>query len=166
MLSAFKLKLYAQVLFALLIVIFSSCEDKKVDTKAVKEEMKARAIKVIPEAKILEKAMLLGDELSNGFIFNSETREVLTPSNQGIPIVSKTSYALFNEKNDLVGKEKMLFEAYLYNSENDISSEANVQALAEEKSLLYTSPLISESRVIGMWSIVYLRKDIVQLIDN
>ncbi len=166
MLSAFNLKLYVQVLFVLLIVIVSSCEDKKVDTKAVKEEMKARAIKVIPEAKILEKAMLLGDELSNGFIFNSETREALMPSKQNIPIAAETSHALFNEKNDLIGKEKMLFEAYLFNSENDIVSEANVQALAEERSLLYTSPLTSEGKVIGMWSIVYLRKDIVQLIDN
>jgi hypothetical protein len=166
MLSAFKLKKIILLLSSAFLVLLISCEDRKIDTKAVKEEMRAREIKVIPEAKILQKAMVLGNELSSGFIYHSASNKADMPVKKEAKIQPKTSYTLLEGENKLKGKEKMLFEAYLYNSENGIISEANVQALIEERSLLYTAPLISEGKMIGMWSIIFLRKDIVQLIDN
>jgi hypothetical protein len=166
MLSAFKLKNYILLLSLGLLITLLACEDKKIDTKAVKEEMKAREIKVIPEAKILDKAMVLGNELSSGFIYHRASNKADMPVKQGSKIQPKTSFNLLDGENNLKGKEKMLFEAYLYNSENGINSEANVQSLNKERSLLYTAPLISEGNMIGMWSIIFLRKEIVQSIDD
>jgi hypothetical protein len=166
MLHAFKLKNSIHLLSLALLTILVSCEDKKIDTKAIKEEMKAREIKVIPEAKIFEKAIVLGNELSSGFAYHSLSNKIEMSEKLDGAVHSKVSFTLFDGENKLTGKEKMVFEAYLYNSENDINSEANIQDLTEEKSLLYTTPLTSEGKMIGMWSVIFLRKDIVQLIEN
>jgi len=150
----------------LLLFFFYSCEDKKIDTTAVREEMKAREIKIIPEAKILEKVLEVGTRLSQTFIYQPGTKsaEMKLPDWKGIE--PALSFTLFGIENNLSGKEQMLFEAYLYNSENDIKSVANVQDFPEEISLLFTTPIISQGKSVGMWSILFLRKTIVGMIDN
>ncbi|HEY9117786.1 MAG TPA: hypothetical protein VIN11_08165, partial [Roseivirga sp.] len=66
----------------------------------------------------------------------------------------------------LTGKAKQLFEAYDYNRKNNLSSEANVQQLDEGKTLLYTKPIIHNDSTLGMWSILFSRKEIVLSIKD
>jgi len=166
MLRAFKLKYLNQALSIALLFILVSCEDRKIDTKAVKEEMKAREIKVIPEAKILEKGMELGNELSSDFVYDESLNKAIMVTKEDVSIESVSYFTLFGADNSLIGKEKMLFEAYLYNSEKGITSEPNVQSLSSIKSLLYTKPMVSGGKTIGMWSIIFLHKEVVQLTEN
>ena len=111
MLRAFKLKYLNQALSIALLFILVSCEDRKIDTKAVKEEMKAREIKVIPEAKILEKGMELGNELSSDFVYDESLNKAIMVTKEDVSIESVSYFTLFGADNSLIGKEKMLFEA-------------------------------------------------------
>ena len=58
---------FSNFLWLIILSVFVACSDRKIDTTAAKEEMKAREIKVIPEAQILEKTKELGDNMIAGF---------------------------------------------------------------------------------------------------
>ena len=148
----------------LLMFCLLSCGDQKIDTTKAREEMEAREPKKVSEAQILDQAMKVGNEESNAFLVSEgESGLVFSLGNN---IDSKKAYYLFGEANDLTGKAKQLFEAYDYNRKNNLSSEANVQQLDEGKTLLYTKPIIHNDSTLGMWSILFSRKEIVLSIKD
>ena len=110
--------------------------------------------------------MELGNELSSDFVYDESLNKAIMVTKEDVSIESVSYFTLFGADNSLIGKEKMLFEAYLYNSEKGITSEPNVQSLSSIKSLLYTKPMVSGGKTIGMWSIIFLHKEVVQLTEN
>ena len=149
---------------ALIPMLLFACSDQKIDTTKAREEMEAREIKVVSDAQILEEAMKLGAKLSEQFSI-SETKDSLS-FNLGTDTVHQKAYYLFDEPNELNGKEEQLFEAYAYNKKNGLASEPNIQKLENGTVLLYTRPMVYKDSTIGMWSIKLNRKDIVLSIHN
>lgn len=144
-----------------LLVLFA-CSDGKVDTSKVQAEMKAREVKVVPEAKILERAFALGDSLlstvdqSKGLskawgVFKRWELEGIT-----IDCSIYSLKALYN----MVEKEKQVFDAYRYSAKNDQSAEPNVQRLPGEI-MVYNAPYTQDGKLTGMWSIKLPRKYII-----
>ena len=66
----------------------------------------------------------------------------------------------------LNGKALQVFEAYLYNRENDIESEPNLQKINNGIVLYYTTPMYADSVIVGMWAIEIPRKNVVLSIKN
>ena len=149
--------------FAFTTALLWSCGDQKIDTTKAREEMESREIKVVSDAQIIEQAMKLGGEVAEKFQV-SETEEGFEVA-FGTDSTYQSSFYLFDEANELSGKELQLFQAYNYNRKNGIASEPNVQKLEEGKTLLYTKPMSFKDSTIGMYSIKFSRKQIVLSIN-
>ncbi len=155
-------------LFVLVAFIFLfSCGDKKVDTTAAREEMEAREIKVVPEAKVIERALQLGDSLvakMNQDSAMTQSGDVYQSWNMSGTKISSTAYLMF--KTYAMGeKETEVFQAYEYSAKNSIEVEPNIQTLPEAM-VLYNAPIIENDKLVGMWSIHLPRKYIVLSIKD
>lgn len=148
----------------LLMFCLLGCGDQKIDTTKAREEMEAREPKKVSDAQILDQAMKVGNEIAQSFKVTESDKGLVFSLAERANL--KTGYYLFGEANDLNGKAKQLFEAYEYNRNNNLKSEANVQPLDEGKTLLYTQPIIYNDSTLGMWSILFSRKEIVLSIKN
>tara|TARA_R110001599_G_scaffold160515_5_gene348330 strand:- start:431 stop:898 length:468 start_codon:yes stop_codon:yes gene_type:complete len=148
-----KLSIVILALFAF------NCSNQKVDTKKALQDMKSQEIQIVSDAEIIETAMAIGDSLSTTLSFTMDGEKViLTPIENNIAEIVGLA---FNEENTLKGKEKAIYEAYQYNSQNDIKSPANVQFLDDTHFVLYTSAMVAEGQEVGMWLIKIPRKTIV-----
>ena len=145
-----------------LLICLCACNQGKVDTSGLQEEMKAREIRVIPEAKITETAYALGDSLVAGLnvaeALAMPGKTFKTWDVKGVKIEC-TAYA-FSQENALEGKEAQVFEAYQYNAENKLEGDPNIQKLPNEV-LVYNAPIKTEGQAGGMWSIRMPRKYVV-----
>ena len=159
----------------LILLVLGACSDKKVDTTFIQKEMKAREVKVVPEAKILQTAMSIGNriakELQNipfGEHTNTGLIEYNEPVQQKLLLedISIRALSFESETQSMHEKERQLLEAYLYNIENGLPLEANVQQLNEGETLLYTVPLVREGSPLGMWSVKIPRKTVVLSIED
>lgn len=149
-----------------LFVLFA-CSDGKVDTSKVKAEMKAREVKVVPEAKILERAFQLGDSLLNTLDKSkglSKAWGVFKRWELDDITIDCSIYSLKAVYN-MEEKEKQVFDAYRYSAQNDQPAEANVQRLPGEI-MVYNAPFSPEGKLKGMWSIKLPRKYIVLSIEE
>ena len=159
----------------LLLLVLASCADKKVDTTSIKKEMKAREVKVIPEGKILQTAMSIGNQIVK------ELKNISPEENANIGLadhsqriqqklslenVSIRALSFKDETQTMHEKEHQILEAYLYNVENNIPLEANIQPLNKGETLLYTAPLSEDGNAMGMWSIKIPRKTVVLSIED
>jgi len=148
-----KLSIIILALFAF------NCSNQKVDTKKALQDMKSQEIQVVSDVQIIEKAKQMGDSISAKLKVNFEDEKVTWTAIksgeievQGLP---------FNGENNLEGKGKAIYQAYQYNSQNDIKSPANVQFLEDSHFVLYTSAMVAEGKELGMWFIKIPRKTIV-----
>lgn len=148
-----KLSIIILALFAF------NCSNQKVDTKKALQDMKSQEIQVVSDAQIIEKAKQMGDSISAKLKVNFEGQKVIWAATESGDI--ETKGLPFNEENNLEGKGRAIYEAYLYNSENDIKSPANVQFLEDTHFVLYTSAMVVEGKEVGMWFIKIPRKTIV-----
>lgn len=148
-----KLSIIILALFAF------NCSNQKVDTKKALQDIKSQEIQVVSDAEIIEKAMAMGDSISAIMNITVEGEKVSwTPKSfNDIQVVGLP----FNEEAELSGKEKSIYQAYQYNSQNDIKSPANVQFLEDTHFILYTAAMKVQDEEIGMWSIKIPRKAIV-----
>jgi len=152
-------------LFALLIL--ASCGNGKVDTSKLQEEMKAREIRVIPEATIVEKALSLGDSLVK--VLNAT--EAMAKAGEAVKTwevaevsFSATAYAL-NGSYQLTEKLAGVLAAYQYNAENNLSADPNTQDLPGDI-IAYNAPILLEGQLVGMWSLKLPRKYVILSIQN
>ncbi len=147
-----------------------SCGNQKIDTTKAREEMEDREIKVVSDAEIIERAMEIGKLLSENFklevILEPFSDTYVINTDFGPDSVYQKHRYLFDDPEDLSGKRLQIFEAYLYNRENGIVSEANIQKLDDGKMLYYTSPMKADSIVVGMWAIEIPRKKVVLSIKD
>jgi len=158
------------LLLATLIITATSCGDQKIDTTKAREEMENREIKVVSDAEIVERAMEMGKAIAQDFMVTvvreplSET-DVINTDFGPDSIYQKHRY-FFDDPEDLNGKALQVFEAYLYNRENDIESEPNLQKINNGIVLYYTTPMYADSVIVGMWAIEIPRKNVVLSIKN
>ncbi len=158
------------LLLTTLVFITVSCGNQKIDTTKAREEMEDREIKVVSDAEIIERAMEIGKILTEEFklevIPEPLSGTYVINTDFGPDSVYQKHRYLFDDPEDLSGKRLQVFEAYLYNRENGIVSEANIQKLDDGKMLYYTSPMIADSIVVGMWAIEIPRKKVVLSIKD
>lgn len=158
------------LVFGVLITALVSCGDQKIDTTKARQEMEDREIRVLSEADILERAMEIGLELSKDFAIEvvpepfTETYVINTEF--GPDSVYKKHRYFFDDPEDLAGKPLQVFEAYLYNRENGLASDPNIQKLDGGKMLYFTLPMYADSVSVGMWAIEIPRKKVVLSIKN
>jgi len=135
------------------------CSNQKVDTKSAFKDMKNQEIQVVSDAEIIEMAMQIGDSLAAQLEVSTDGEIVSwnSPDMEDILVVGLP----FNQENILKGKERAMFEAYLYNTKNDIQSSPNVQFLEDPKFVLYSTAMLANGQELGMWSIKIPRKAIV-----
>lgn len=148
-----------------------SCGDQKIDTTQAKAEMEAREIRIVSDAKIQEEAMAIGDRISATFRLSAIPEPIsdtyVLNIRYGPDSLFVKDHYFFDEPRDLSGKALQVFQAYLYNSDNGIKSEANLQKLGNGQILLYTKPMIAnDTTAVGMWTIEIPRKAVVLSIKN
>ncbi len=152
--------------FILLLILFCGCGEKNNNRNnpAFLEELANREIKKVSDADIMKAAYDEGKEISNtlqNFISarlqehiqetgiqealkycNVEayaiTDSISSLSSAG---VRRTSLKTRNKLNDPDSLETMLLDSYLYNVENGVALDDNVQQVDEEY-LLYTKPIV------------------------
>lgn len=144
-----------------------ACSDQKIDTTKARQEMEAREIKRVSEGEIVEKALSLGNQLTKeaelskgsagGYLLSSTNT-----SAEQIRFIPFSDIQLF--KNE--GKRFQIYDAYAYNAENGIDSQAGVQILEVDTILLYTRPAYFEDQEVGILSMDLRRKDIVLSIEK
>ncbi|MGW8123273.1 hypothetical protein ACV07N_11490 [Roseivirga echinicomitans] len=153
-----KLSIVILALFAL------NCSNQRVDTKNARQDMRSQEIQIVSDVQIIEKALAIGDSITSTFIVTLEDGKVIwIKKDLGDIQVTGLPY---NEENIASGKEKNIYEAYFYNSQNDIKSPANVQFLEDNHFVLYTSSMKVEGKEVGMWSIKIPKKTIVLSVAN
>jgi hypothetical protein len=131
-----------QLLFFILFTSFLvSCGDQKIDTTKARLEMESREIKRISEGEIVEKALAIGNDISNELTIEKDPALgfMIHPLNQETKSVSLLTFKNLQSWSG-GGKRAQIYDAYLYNAENNIASETNVQILEGDTSILYTRP--------------------------
>jgi hypothetical protein len=151
----------------LLFAIFPGCDQKKVDTTAVKEEMKEREIRKITSGEISERLKNAGTSLSAKLEFCSASHSDLKFCLDSLQKTEKARFKVIplnsSSSNYFTGKKQMVFDAYLYNKENNLPLENNVQFL-ENDSLLFTKPLTLKNMPADSAYVLFyviLQKDLI-----
>ena len=146
------------LLITLSFFLLNACGDQKIDTEKAMAEMKAREIKKVSDAEILEKAMEMGNQISKEFLFEGDS------SHFGSDTTFNKKLLLFNDSAS--GKTQQVLAAYRYNANNNIVSEPNVQILEDPTVILYSKPAFNAEKLpIGMWAIELSRKAVVLAIE-
>jgi len=157
-----------QLLFFLLLpAMLVSCGDQKIDTTKARLEMESREIKRISEGEIVEKALAIGNDISDELSLKKDSTLGLMIHPLNLETKS-VSFLTFNNLQSWSGggKRAQIYDAYLYNAENNLTSETNVQILEGDTLILYTRPAFYENTPIGIYSIVLSRKEIVLSIEK
>jgi hypothetical protein len=147
----------------ILLGVLLACSNQKIDTSQVQKEMEAREIKVVSDAQILEKAMEIGNALAKGFLLE-ETETGLEAKVDSTK--ANVSFYFFDRGEQPTGKELAVFKAYDYNRKNSVASTSNVQKLDNGQTLLYTTPMVHQQQIVGMWSVKLSRKEVVLSIED
>lgn len=150
------------LLLTIIVLMVTSCGDQKIDTTKARQEMEAREIKRVSEGEIVEKALNLGNQMSEGMRLLRESAETFSisgdgSSNQQFRFIPFSNIQQFAEE----GKRFQIYDAYAYNAENGINSQPGVQILEGDTVLLYTSPAVFEEQTVGIFSLDLSRKEVV-----
>lgn len=158
---------YFMYFVVFLVILWSCVSDKKVDSEAVREEIKNREIKKVTEADIVNKVheignlitlsakKTLGKNLQNALQNGGVENAIGFCSLKATPLVDSLSKSFgaeikrvslkarnpSNVPNDL---EKELLEAYAYQWKDSIPLQTNVQAL-EGSRYLFTKPILVDN---------------------
>lgn len=148
-------------LFVSLVIV--GCGDQKIDTTKAREEMEAREIKVVSDARIIEEAQKIGDLISREFKISAANDKLdALRVDYGTDSLFEKNYYFFEDPKDLQGKALELFEAYKYNRDNGLEPFSNVQKLDNGETLLYTNAmLLNDTTFAGIWTIRIPRKHVV-----
>jgi len=182
------------------VMLLTACDgigsgEQQIDRESIREEMEQREIRRVLPAELVEAAYERGAALSQQALeIAIDTRQTKSGTIQGqgdfLSAAGKRIDSLAKAENvdirwvnidtdtALLGeKERQLWEAYLYNMENELPVNDNVQRLGDEE-YLYTRPLSlspalrkkiigseeTESPIgfLGMWSIRISKKRLIQ----
>ncbi|MEO1051563.1 MAG: hypothetical protein AAFX87_13110 [Bacteroidota bacterium] len=156
--------------FVLLLIVLSACNKAPLSDeqrKAMSEEKKAREIKKISEGDIMAAGTKRGqeiyqavlqavpaDSLGNGSYVESKADSLSKIYDEQIIWVTETNSASLDEKS------KAIWDAYVYNAEQGESVSENMQKIGD-KHLLYSQPIVKGGQLLGMWSILLLKKKVI-----
>lgn len=158
---------YLISLVVLFYLVWSCTSDKKVDSEAVRKEIKSREIKKVTEAEIISKVheignsialstkKTLGKNLQNALQNGGVENAINFCSLNAMPLVDSLSKSFGAEikrvslkvrnPNNLPDKlERELLEAYAYQWKDSISLNTNVQVLEGNK-YLFTKPIFVDN---------------------
>ena len=154
--------------FALILNLSLSCtNDKKVNSEAVREEMKNREIKKLTEAEIVAKVHEIGNEITlkakktlgkklKNAIQNGGVENAISFCNlNAMPLIDslsskfsteirRVSLKVRNPNDHPDNLEREILEAYAYQWKDSIPLQTNVQALEEGK-YLFTKPILIDN---------------------
>lgn len=136
---------------------FSSCEDKKVNTAALKDELNARKIKKVKSGEIIafaeNKGKALLEELEN---MNATERDSLVlASHCLLKIATLDSIA------HLTAMEKAVFEAYEYSFNEGSILPDNVQSFENDSRIMFSRATRIDSTQMEVVFIKFWRKYLV-----
>ncbi|MFT6828320.1 MAG: hypothetical protein ACJAZV_001612 [Roseivirga sp.] len=147
---------------AFLILFTFACSDQKIDTKKAREGLKSQEIIVVSDANILEKAMEMGkQDLAIKRISVDENSNYQIELSDSTKFKSIKIFFPYEVENQLDGKSKEVFDAYVYNHDNALKSSPNVQFGEDKKFIIYTTPVEFEGKEVGVFLVKILRKEIV-----
>lgn len=170
-----------QLFLGLTIIWFSACENgnDSIDTGAVRKEMSERKIKKISEIEILEASLSKGKKVIDSLnLEKSKTEEsssidslnqqyrmgVMQPVVDILQQINKAEIKKIIPSDlstqSIRQTEKKIFEAYDYNISQGMRVDDNVQIL--DKYVFYSSPILDNGELKGMWSIYFDKGEIVK----
>jgi hypothetical protein len=174
-----------------------ACEFKRADTSKMSNEMHARQIKHITPSQVVALANdwggVIKNELNRDILKTLQTSSVIDTLQRRY----KASIKLYSAKDinntAIDTKIRELLDAYLYNAQNGIPQEDNLQKLQNGEVILYTSPLNFDASLssqkktiltqlgqkynidslafqkkgdlVGVWGVSFNRKDIISQIE-
>jgi hypothetical protein len=149
-----------------LALMLSGCEftDGTIDGKSVKEEIKQRRIQRISEGELLEKALQTGRTIQNSVQTALQQNLKTAIEKGGVPYalafcnvaampitdslsklysakVRRVSHRPRNKAHKPDSTESIYLDGYLYNVEQGLPLEENVQILRSTEEILYTAPI-------------------------
>ena len=151
----------------LIIFLVWSCSDGKVDTTKIKQEMKEREIRVIPEAKIISRTLTLGDSLVNSLGEDQGFDGLGEPVKNwqvGDDEIICSIYAL-DKSYELSQKEAGVFETYKYSAVNGLKADPNAQRI-DDNTMVFNKPLTRDDKIVAMWSVRLPRKYVILTIEE
>lgn len=122
--------------------------------------MEAREIKRVSEGEIVEKALQMGNTIADSVELYISTDGQYSLLKE-LEIERNSDFLTYDEISTFDGKRFQVFDAYAYNAENGLKSEAGVQILEGDTILLYTRPAYFEGKDVGIYFIDFSRKEIV-----
>lgn len=154
-------KLLFYFLITQLGIFHFACNEKKVDSRRFAQEMKNRQLKRVNQGRIMEESLLKGQMIALlvDTTFKKRMNEELTKNgaskamqlcNISIYGIKDSLSSIYNADIKRVNKsilttgnkfERELFDAYLYNEEQSLPMEDNLQDM-KNGFILYTKPII------------------------
>jgi hypothetical protein len=181
------------ILFILIISTISCNNIERFDTSKIKEKVEASKIKRITPTQLNMQVERWGEGMSKAFTTTlekeaanaSKTRLEEICQLKNIKLIDSLS-AVYNVKIRLLGmpdatnpklyaKEKQVLDAYIYNAENKLPMDKNVQRIGDSL-FVYTYPITSTKTLsklcfadntynFALWSIVFRKADVIRKIN-
>jgi len=162
------------------VLLLSACKGGLTDEqkKAFKEELEQREIKRLTPGEVndavFQQGSIIADTLAQVGLtenFDAATLQTSVLTAEDYPVLDSLNrkykvhirWVGANVSKDtpvLMPLESQLLDAYLYNVENRQEVGKNVQGI-DEKSFLFTQPVLSDKKLKGMWSITLLQKEVI-----
>lgn len=160
-------------LFLCFTLLLSCSPQERKSREFIAEGMKSRKIKRVTDVKLLSAVDEFGKktvaELNEIMLQKIDLATFDCQVNKYVPESKKfifvSAYRLVCEaKTAAFDKEKQVFEAYLYDSQQDKDLTDNIQKINDE-AIIYTSPFTLNGKFVGMWTVVIDKKELIKNIN-
>jgi hypothetical protein len=163
--------LYFVLLLALFTTTACSPEQDPRRRKFITDELKNRKIKRVTDSQLLGAANSFGktavEKLQNELLNNYEAGKpfdckATSYIKAKIDLQYVLTYRIVCEATQTTfDKEKQLWQAYQYNAQQELELTDNLQKIDNE-AIIYTSPITLNGQLVGMWTVVLNKKEIVK----
>jgi hypothetical protein len=167
----------------ILSLLIGSCNDQRLDTSYLKQAIDDhRPKRILPEqlvAQIDEWGTYTAKELNRDLKRTFGTAMVQT----GLENEFKTDITFFgkgqlsSQKHD--AKAQQILEAYLYNAQNNLPQNTNIQKLTGDTLFFFTAPVLindellkidslknrKKGDLLGVWGITFSKREVIRKID-
>jgi len=165
-------------LMCTLLVVATSCKvetDSNMDVEKVKQEIKDRKIRKITDAELLVEASDRGKTVVALFLEQQPLSQNACGTDNWLPKEAEEGelgellerVVVYCKAAPGFGqKERQIWEAYQYNTENGLELQPNIQKLADGEQLLYTHPFSYQNTAggnsLGVLAVYFSKKDVIR----